>query len=282
MAGNSRCGVYPREVREVSTEEILSRLDERFSCPAGPVRYIASGPLAPPPADPSPRAPKYQQRKLAIGSQAKATRAAKVSRQRIKRECPHPRWCRVRKSETAISCRRCRIVREVTAQEREQMCPQVREGGQPREIVHGTRGGYFRGCRCELCRKKESDHRKEVYRAKHPLVVRPPKPVIDPKDCPHETWWRQRIGDGITASIQCRKCKVSRVCPSELVADLCSGRKVEPHEIPPARPNAGRPLRPRQHGTHAMYRAEKCRCDVCLNFYNRYKREQYRRLRADR
>jgi hypothetical protein len=146
----------------MSTEEILSAWEARFSAPAGPVRNFASTPMAPPPADPPAKKPQEFRPRPVAAAQPKATKSAQQARERKRRQCPHESgWYRVRGVMPKIRCKKCREVRNVTPKELEALTP--RKPREPIPIPHGTRTGYFRGCRLECCASVESAARAARY-----------------------------------------------------------------------------------------------------------------------
>lgn len=203
------------------------------------VRTFASTPLAPPPTDPEPKKPRASQVEY----------PTRRSRQGPAGGCGPNRAAKKRKEKVAKAAT---------------MGPRAL-------TLCGSRSTYRRGCRCEVCAKTESDWRREYYRSRHPK--KPKRAPVNPDDCQHQRWYRQRIGDGVMARIQCRVCGISRMCPSEQAADLSSGRIVSPEEIPPPVGRGKRP-RPANHGSHAQYR-KGCRCDVCIGFRLASRRKRY-------
>ena len=150
----------------MNTEEIMQALEDRFSHPAGPVRYFATSPLAPPPPDPKPKAtvservphPSRAPRKGHAGG-CGLKRATKEKRA----ECQHAvGWHRVRGTMPKVRCKRCREVRNVTVEELDILCPITKRD--PKPIPHGTRTGYYRGCRLECCAAVERADRVRRYR----------------------------------------------------------------------------------------------------------------------
>jgi hypothetical protein len=260
----------------VTTEEILAALDARFSCPAGPVRHYATTPQAPPPPDPPAKKPKFDRTEV-VPVRQKAITAPKQPRQRVreKKTCPHPRWHRVRGSESLLSCSRCRTRREADAEEIARLFPPR----PPKPITHGTRTGYFRGCRCEMCIATERKSRKERYwqwKSKNPRV--PKKFTRAPENCQHPRWWkcsqRKRLDGTIAIRVQCRSCGDYRTCEENVARHICSGAIIPPDQVPQRLPR-GAPKTDR-HGTHAMYR-RGCRCEMCFDFHAEYKRARYQK-----
>lgn len=58
-------------------------------------------------------------------------------------------------------------------------------------MKHGTRGGYTRGCRCDLCRSANTDYMRIYHRARG----RPPRPWVVKRALRDVMWavLRQRI-----------------------------------------------------------------------------------------